>query len=251
LADPSELYGRISTRLDLNDSSYLDDFEIGQLCEESYFDLWDFLIAQLGPEGPWSRINIATVAGLDSVTVPSGIYRILRLEFAAPGSTLYLPASSLNLASDPIDAQPRSWADARSFRYFARRGVRVDDATRIAASGYGFAPWKFYFSPIPNAVYSLRLYYVPPPNILVDGSGVYTTFPDDYPEYVVADVCAKLMDKQEADSAPFVAERERIKARIERYSTPHSMTGPKLISNMRQYGDDGGVSIEDDWRRRR
>jgi hypothetical protein len=91
---------------------------------------------------------------------------------------------------------------------------------------------------------------VPPPPITLDvGTGDYTAFPDDFPEYVVADVCAKMMDKQEGDSAPFVTERERIKSRIERYAKPHQMNGPHTIADMRRL--DAGDSEMDSWRRRR
>lgn len=248
MAVPADLYARILARADLSDSGYVSSNELGQMCEESYYDLYDFLVDQLGDEGPWERMTISTVPNQDFQDVLIGVYRILRLEFAAGGSGQYLPVSSLNLASDPVDTLASNWADARSFKYFARRGVRISNDTRAAGTGVGFAPWRFYFSPVPSAVFSLRLYYLPPPAIIVDNTGVYTQFPDDYPEYVVADVCAKIMDKQEADSAPFVAERERIKSRIERYSKPHQMNGPKLISNMRQYQ---GNHEYDDWRRRR
>lgn len=251
MADPTDLYKRIRNRLDLSDSSYLDDtLELGQLCEESYFDLWDFLIDRLGSEGPWERVDLVTVPGQDfvDVTVDANVYRLLRLEFAATGATHYLPVRPLNLASDEISTQVAAFASADSFRYFARRGARAAIVDRPSG---GVSPWRFYFSPIPSAAYTLRMYYVPGPDIEINSEGgLYLSFPDDFPEYVVADVCAKLMDKQEADSAPFVAERERIKTRIERYTAPHQMNGPKLIANMRRL--DTGRSVEQEaWRNRR
>lgn len=251
MADPAVLYARIRNRLDLSNSSYLDDTtEIGQLCEDSYLELWDFLIDLLGDEGPWERTNVLTIPNQDfvDVAVSADVYRMLRLEFAAPGSTTYQPVRSLNLASDEISTQPRAWSSASSFRYFARRAPRASLTQRQAALG-GLAPWRFYFSPAPSAAYALRLYYVPTPAINLDfATGAYTNFPDDFPEYVVADVCAKLMDKQEAESAPFVTERERIKSRIERYAKPHQMNGPHLIADFRSLGRDQEM---DDWRRRR
>lgn len=247
---PAVLYQRIRDRLDLADSSYLSDTEVGQACEDSYFELWDILIALMGDEAPWLRQNLVTAAGVDSVDVVAGsasVYRLLRLEFASSGSGIYLPVSSLNLASDPIDTNVRPWSDAQSFRYFARRSPRADIATR-ATLNTAFAAWKFYFSPVPQAVYTLRMYYVPPPAITVQADGTYTVFPDDFPEYVVADVCAKLMDKQEGESAPFVTERERIKGRIERYAKRHQMNGPHNIADLRSLGRN---DVLDDWMRRR
>lgn len=246
---PAVLYQRIRDRLDLADSSYLDDLEVGQVCEDSYFELWDILIALMGDEAPWLRQNLVTAAGVDSVdvTVANGVYRMLRLEFASSGSGIYLPVGSLNMTSDPIDTNARPWSDACSFRYFARRSPRADLASR-AALPTTFAAWKFYFSPVPSAVYTLRMYYVPPPAITVQADGTYTVFPDEFPEYVVADVCAKMMDKQEGDSAPFITERERIKGRIERYAKRHQMNGPHNIADVRSLGQG---DVIDDWMRRR
>lgn len=249
MADPSALYDRIRDRLDLANSGYLEDGEIGLACEESYFDLWDFLIDLLGDEGPWERQNLVTVPNQDFVDAPvaANVYRLLRLEFSQGGSNYYLPVRSLNLASDEISTQAVNFTDARSFRYFARRAPRAPATTRIVAGG--FAAWRFYFSPVPSGAYTLRMYYVPPPPITFDpGTGDYTSFPDEWPEYVVADVCSKMMDKQEGDSAPFVAERERIKSRIERYAKPHQMNGPHRIADMRRLDVNRDV---DDWRRHR
>lgn len=249
MSTPAILYQRILDRLDLSNSSYLDSNELGQACEESYFDLWDFLIDLLGDEGPWERLSIVTIPNQDFIDVPvaSNVYRLLRLEFAADTSGHYMPVRSGNLASDELTTQARSWSDSRSVRYYARRASRSDLPTRQVAGG--FAAWRFYFSPVPSTAYTLRMYYVPAPAITFDPvTGTYTAFPDEFPEYVVADVCAKMMDKQEGDSAPFVAERERIKQRIERYAKPHQMNGPHLIANMRSLGRDPDV---DGWRQRR
>jgi hypothetical protein len=248
---PATLYDRIRDRLDLANSGYLGDLEIGQACEEAYLDLWDFLIDRLGDEGPWERQNLVTVPNQDFVDMPvaSNVYRLLRLEFPAPSSICYEPVRSLNLTSDEISGQAINFVNARSFRYFARRSSRASLAARTAVAG-GFAAWRFYFSPVPSAAYTLRVYYVPPPAITFNTSnGDYASFPDEFPEYVVADVCAKMMDKQEGDSAPFVTERERIKSRIERYAKPHQMNGPRRIADMRRL--DTGDTEMDVWRRRR
>jgi hypothetical protein len=249
---PSVLFDRIRDRLDLANSDYLADGELGTACEEAYFDLWDFLIDRLGDEGPWDRQNLVTVPNQDFVDMPvaSSVYRLLRLEFPSPGSNHYQPVRALNLASDDVSTQSVSFQSASSFRYFARRAPRAALTARQVAGG--FAAWRFYFSPIPSAAYTLRVYYVPPPPIAFNsGTGDYTSFPDDFPEYVVADVCAKMQDKQEGDSAPFVAERERIKSRIERYAKPHQMNGPRRIANMRRLDSISGESEMDAWRNRR
>lgn len=249
---PADLYLRIRQRIDRENSAAPGDFELGQLAEESYFDLWDFLLSALGEEGPWERATVSTVAGLDNVTLTlaSEVYRVLRLEFKGDGQC-WVPMQRLNLSSDPIDDSARGWSSASGVRYYARRSVRSSFADRAAAATNSYSFWKLYFSPVPAAVYSLRIYYmIPPPITMTTGPDAYASFPDDYPEYVVADVCAKLSAKYEQDPGPFVMERERIKARIERTSAPHQTGMPLSIPDHRAL-QNGLVGAEAEyWRRR-
>jgi hypothetical protein len=244
---PTDLYSRIRDRLDLAEASYLDNDEIGQLCEESYFELWDFLIATLKDESPWERLTLTTTPGQDyaDVTIAQGVYRLLRVDFKG-NTDFWRPVQRLQMASDEIDGSTRSWESHQSFRYFARRSLRAGNSLRTSG---GFSAWRFHFSPTPAAAYQVRLHYVPPPAIGI-GSGsetTYTSFPDEFPEYVVADVCAKLMVKQELSPADFERERERIKFRIESFATPNDAAGPRFISDGRQWQ---GPDRDPFWRRR-
>lgn len=244
---PADLYDRIRRRLDYQETNYLGADFLGPLCEESYFELWDFLIATFKDESPWERLTLSTVAGQDyvDVTVAQGVYRILRVDFKG-SSDFWRPVDRVQLAADEIDGGVRSWESHKSFRYYARRAMRAPDSSRLAG---GFAAWRFYFSPTPGGVYELRLHYVPPPPIGLGSSNetTYTSFPDDFPEYVVADVCAKSLLRQELDPAPFEAERERIKARIMGYATPLEANSPRFVTDGRRWQTE---EREPFWRRR-
>jgi hypothetical protein len=180
------------------------------------------------------------------VALTQGVYRLLRFEFKGSG-TAYEPVQRLNMGADPIDDTASSWTGPGSFRYYARRSLRSDDSDRAGTSG-AFSAWKFYFSPPPSAVYSLRIYYIPPPPITIGtSSSGYTDFPNEYPEYVVADVCAKLAAKMKEDPGPFFAERDRIKDRIEKYAMPHQANMPIKIADMRRL--EGEQDGDQYWRR--
>jgi len=242
------MFSRIRKRADLENTAYIDDHaEIGPLCEESYFELWDILISLLGDEGPWERLTVNTTANTETIAIPEdeGIYRVLRVDFRPSAGLSFIPIIRGNLASDPLDSVARPWgAGVSGPRYYARR------STRMGGVSPNYFSWNFYFDPIPAAVYPVRITFVPPPPVVAAG-GSYVSFPEEWPEFVIPDVCAKLAAKQESDPAPFEAERERVRQRIERYAKPHNQAGPSFISNQRAFQPNEREDIQDGfWERR-
>jgi hypothetical protein len=240
--EASQLFTRIRRRLDLEPSEYIDDLENGHLCEEAYFELWDVLIDSLGEEAPWERATFSTVANQDYVDLEldDNIYRILRVDTQFQGDGVWRPIYPATLASAMLGTTARHWSGVPDLQYFARRAPRSTTSDRATSGGY--APWKLYFDPIPTAVHSVRVWYVPAPTFVIDASGddpVYAEFPDDYPEWVVAQVCAQLAAKQESDPSPFLMERERIEQRIRKHAKPHQTTAPKRLADVRSVESGG------------
>jgi len=251
--ESADLFERISRRLDLDPSEYLTDEEIGQDCEEAYLELWDIMIAAMGEESPWELLTLSTVANQAYIDVPasSNVYRMGRLDFRG-SSEAYEPLLRFNMASDPMHSTARAWGGAGSARYFARRAFRSSLADRSTFTGRHFA-WKVYFDPIPSGVHSVRLFYVPGPGItLTHAAGVttYTTFPDEWPEYVVNAVCVKKRIKEESDPTEFERERDRQAALIERYCKPHQLNSPQFMADHRRLqSPSGDAAAESFWRR--
>lgn len=235
------MYKRIALRLDLEPSAYLQSVEVGPLCEEAYLALWDILISSLGDEGPWERQTVTTVANNDqlTLTLAQGCYRMLRLEFKGDGQ-VWKPVGRLSLTADDMDEQPRNWASAGSFKFLAQRLSRATEAARSGLP-QTYSTWRFTFSPIPSAVYSLRLYYYPPPPVTFTWAGdvlTYSAFPDDFPEFVVNYVAAKMAAKQESDPAPFLAALDAQKLLIEHYCKPHTINVPQFVPDLRSQQSD-------------
>lgn len=217
------------------------------MAEESYLDLWDFLIDLLGEEAPWEIATVNTVAGQGYVDVPlaTGCYRLLRLDTALDG-THYVPIERGQLGSDPWRVESQQWHHATDVRYYARRGARATAALRIGSTD-SLAAWRVHFNPVPSQVYPVRLFYVPPPLIGIsdDDPATYTSFPDEFPEYVVADVSAQVAVKQEADPAPHERRLERAKERITRHYKPHQMTQPRRILDQRRWQNNDTFDPDD------
>jgi hypothetical protein len=237
---PATLFARIRARADVDGLSISRDAELGPLCEEKYFELWDILIASLGDEAPWERAELTTTANQNYVDIAlsTPVYKPLRLEFKGNG-TVWLPVHRFNLAAEGRSDQSKSWTSARSFRYYARRSARATaTARKTIASAY--ATWKIYFDSPPDSAHPLGLFYVPPPPITINTDGVsYDLFPDDYPEYVVQSVLFEIAKKVEADPGPFAIERDRIRGIIEGFAAPHQLNQPKTIADLRS--TDGGM----------
>lgn len=247
----SELYDRIRRRLDLEPSGLHVDDELEAICIEAYLDLWDIMVAAMGNEAPWEIATLATVAGqmhLD-VAQATGVYRMGRLDFRG-SSECYEPLLRFNMATDPMHSTARAWSGPGSARYFARRSFRPTQPALNETTGQLFA-WKIYFDPIPSAVYSLRLFYVPGPAIAyaAGGAAVVTDYPNEWPEYVVNAACAKLRIKEEADPTEFERERDRQVVIIERYCKPHQIDSPQFMADHRRL-QVGMVTADDAWWRR-
>ena len=63
----------------------------------------------------------------------------------------------------------------------------------------------------------------------------YTSFPDEWPEYALAGTCAKIAVKQEADPAPFEAEKAALVARIRLMAGKHQRQQPQSIADHRKF----------------
>jgi hypothetical protein len=123
-----------------------------------------------------------------------------------------------------MDGTARTWRRGEDITYIPSRQVREGPGTT--------ADWNLYFQPIPDGVYTFRAWYIPGPAIEFSGATV-TTYPDEYPEFVVAYACAELAHRQEIDAVPFENARERIRARIERYGRPHQLTQSHRAADVR------------------
>jgi hypothetical protein len=233
----ADFYQRARQRCDLQPSEFIQDPEIGQIAEEQYHELWDLLCDVLGEEMPFEISTFTTTANQDYTDVPitEGVYRILRFDANVNGQE-YAPLWRGNLATDVMNIRPEQWRDASQVRYYGRRGLRAGNAARVGSAD-SFAAWRFYWDPIPARAYTGRLWYVPPPPIVIadDSPLAYTSFPDEWPEYAIAGTCAQIAIKQEADPAPFQAEKAAVEARIRLRAGKHQRQQPQTISDHRKF----------------
>lgn len=241
----AELYQRVRRRLDIQPSSYLDDNEIGQVCTEQYLELYDLLYSSMGDEAPWQILSTNVVANTATLTLAegNGIHRIVRIDFLGPGN-IWDPVSRFELGDEGIDDNARAWVSARSFRYAARRSQRAANSVLVSAGAPAFASWNLYFTPKPAQAYALRIYYLPPPRIVVATNPsappavTYSEFPDEFPEYVVEGAAAVFAAKQEIDPSPFITSKARIATSIERYYRPHQINQTRMVLDQRRMQTD-------------
>lgn len=246
----ADLYERINRRLDLEPSDYHTDEELEAVSVEAYLDMWDIMIAAMGEEAPWELTTLTTTPGQAYIDVllSAGVYRMGRLDFRG-NSESFEPMMRFNMASDPMHSTAQSWSGPGSVRYFARRAFRMDAALLTETTGRLFS-WKIYFDPIPAAVHQVRLFFIPGPAIEFDAAGPVVSYPNEWPEYVVNDVAAKMRMKEEADPTEFERSRDRQAVIIERYCKPHQINSPQFMADHRRLqSPDHDPAIDSFWRR--
>ena len=199
----AELVTRIRNRCDQQSSAYVSDTEIGEMVNASYADLWDHILDAGGVELFTQIITESTTAGTQYYTpdtTSGGVkrgYRILGVDVQFQGK----------------------WRAIRSLPY-TERNRYVDSAgwTGPGDTFYGLVGHDengemiVSFYPTPSAVHSYRIHILPVAfeiGALVDLVGL-----NGWEEYVIADVCAMLAEKEEGDPSRFLARRDRALQRI-------------------------------------
>lgn len=233
--DADVLYTRILRRADLADvdidnGGWITRAELQQMCLDSYLELLDIKVSLLGTEAPWSRDTYTVSAAADSVSIPEadGVYRVLRIDMQSQDGS-WMPLQRGVIGSDVLDGTARTWTDGADVSYYLTRAPAGD-----VSVPYAFG-WTIYFDPPAAVSKTIRVWYVSVPVLVLGGDPgeEVTEYPNEHPEFVTEDVCAKIAYKGEVDPRQFEDERERIRLRIERYTKPHNMTQPQLINNQR------------------
>lgn len=202
----AELTTRIRNRCDQANSDFISDTEIGEMVNASRARLVDEILEVAGPEALLDSFSSSTVAGTSVYAVtgtggPSSsndAYRIAGVDVQWSGRWYAI----------------RPWAFSRRTALEGQTGWSGPGDTfyRVRALTQATGATSVEFFPTPAAVVSFRVWYLPiahEASASVDVGGL-----NGWEEYIISDVCAMVLEKEESASAPFVARREEARARI-------------------------------------
>lgn len=215
----SELRAECRQRADMEtDDSFITDAECTRMVNQSIRELYDLLLANQGQE---FYITSATITS-DGRT--NGTY-------ALPNGTLYSSAPAFyRLLGVDAEAGTSEQRTLHPFKFHERNqyvglGVgwsRYDDVRyRIQGS-------NIVFMPAPQNGMSITLWYVPQITALSGDSDTFDGF-GGWEEYVIVDVAAKMMEKEESDSTALLLRKAQLTSRIEGLASERDQAYPETV----------------------
>lgn len=206
-------------RCDRVNSQFILTTEWNSYATQSYKELFDLLAQKFGDDyfeaNPYTY---TTVQNQNLYPLPIDFYKLLGVE----------------VALNPAD--PNSWVSLRKFEFVQRNLWNYPNVYTF----YGVTNLRYrlngnnlYVVPIPSAGQTLRIWYVPRPQVLmldtdtVDGvSG--------WEEYIIVDMCIKALNKEESDTSVFMAQKAALKQRIEEAAENRDIGSPETVSDTRK-----------------
>jgi hypothetical protein len=181
---------RCRQKANMEATQFVTDAEITTLINVGIQEFHD-VIADACPD-LLAKVSADFTMTSSSLTLSSSVtdfYRVLGLDYKCGGS-----------GTGYVNVRP--WS-------MAHRNSTVERSYKII----GGATTTLYVYPPELAPGTYRLWYVPTTTLLSSGSDTWEDF-NGWGEFVVADVAAKLLVKEESDPSPLMADRERYRQRI-------------------------------------
>lgn len=191
---------------------YVSDASLDEEINQSLAELYDKLVGA-SPDYFESTQSIDVVADTASYALPDDYYKTLALDILRSDST-YGALTKYNLAERNYDnlypgATSREWT-----RYRVRGSYLV-------------------LVPTPNwsETAGLRHLYIPAPSRLSNASDTFDGIAG-WEDYIIYDVCIKLMAKEESDASQYERLLAKINARIDEMAQSRDVGEPDTIRNL-------------------
>lgn len=222
-------------RSDLVYSSNITTQEWNSMIDKSYKELYDILIQKFGNDYFIQTPYTYTTSGsIDPVTqaqtfpLPNDFYKLMRVE----------------VALNPQD--PNSWITLKKFEAIQANLWNYPNVyTFYGITNLRYRLWgaNLQIVPIASAGQTVRIWYSPRPNQLINDTDVVDAI-SGWEEYIVSDVCIKALAKQEQDPSVFILQKQALLKRIEEAAENRDVGSPETVSDSRRanfaWGDPNG-----------
>lgn len=191
----AQLKSQARDRADMANSQFVSDSELVNYINGSIAELHDLLIAAYDNDYFITEYTFSTVSGTDSYALPADFYK-LRAVDSRVGADQWFTLQPFNFNERNSKNELLSYlAYGNNFRY------------RIMGS-------DLVFSPVPQGVYNIKLWYIPVATKLSSDSDTLNDL-NQFSEYVIVDAAIKMANKEEADVSVLAAQKAELKRRIE------------------------------------
>lgn len=201
---------RIRRRCDQENSTFVSDTEINEEINASYAHLFDEIHDAADTEGILNFVDLTTSAGTDIYTItdawdPGGevapqveIYRVAGVDAQFNGKWRPLTKVAFPDRNDFVDAT--GWTGPGDTFYRLHNHVRTSGALQIR------------LFPVPQGTHTVRVWYMPIAPNASTTLGVVAL--NGWDEFIVADVCAKILEKEESSSSRLIERRNLALRRV-------------------------------------
>lgn len=206
-------------RADRVNSQFVTDQELNTYIDQSYKELYDLLVQKFGDDYfVATPYTYTTVQNQQAYPLPSDFYKLLGTE----------------VALNPLD--PNSWVTLRKFEFIQRNLWNFPNVYTF----YGITNLRYrlngnnlYLVPVPSSGQTIRIWYSPRPNQLINDTDTLDMV-SGWEEYIVVDTCIKMMVKEESDVSAFAAQKMALIKRIEEAAENRDVGEPERVSDSKR-----------------
>jgi hypothetical protein len=211
-------------RTDRVNSDNISNQEWNSMINQSWKEFYDIIIQKFGDDYYIALpVSYVTTGQVDPITqaqtfpLPVDFYKLMRCEVA------------LN-ANDP-----NSWITLRQFQAIQANLWNYPNVyTFYGITNLRYRLWgtNLQIVPIASAGQTIRIWYSPRPNQLINDTDVIDAI-SGYEEYIVVDTCIKALAKTEEDAQMFLLQKAALLKRIEEAAENRNVGEPQQVSDSR------------------
>lgn len=212
-----EIRNAVRQRADIVSSTqFYTDIELNSYINQSAFELYDILIQKYGDNYfvKTPAYSITTDGINQFYSIPNDFYKMLGVDLLLANS----PDSAVTV--DEFNFSDRNRYSVPNFQTFY--GV-----TNLRYRLNGNQIW---FTPLPAANQTINIWYVPTMTTLSLDSDVLNGI-SGWTEYVIVDVCIKVLSKEESDASVFINQKAGLRERIENAAENRNASTPPTVSD--------------------
>lgn len=216
----SDIQTAVLQRCNMENTNFVTTAELTEYINQSYFELYDILVQKYGDNYYVATAYQFQTDGINQLfNLPSDFYKLLGVD--------------LQLAN-----QNNSFVTIRPFNFSDRNRYAVPNFQSfygVTNLRYRLNANQLWLTPIPAAGQTIQVWYAPRMTQLVNQSDTVDGI-SGWTEYIIADVCIKVLAKEESDTSVFERQKAGLIERIESAAENRDAANPATVSDS-QYND--------------
>lgn len=206
----------IREQADMVSSSFITEAELNRYVNNSCAELYGLLVRAYGEDYYMTETSVVVPANSESVSLPSGFFKLLQVEIRPPSQR-------------PI---------------LLRQYMLRDKHNYVVGSGnynfrYRIMGSKIYLDQTTKNALTLHMFVVPAFTDMVNDSDSFD-FVNGWEDYVIADVCMKVLAKQQDDLSYYIGKKTEQLDRINKEKMARNLSEPQEMIGYSDWDDEWG-----------